>query len=147
VLELRRASYDFGKLAEWLGPFDAAHFRGIFERALSLLADYSWLFVAEDNGAIIGTSFGVMTDVWLRPNTRCATEAFIWVDPEHRGKGAGNALFAAVEAWAVEHGADYIEFSSYPHLTPASMQRLCSARGYQEIETNYIRKVPRCQLR
>jgi GNAT superfamily N-acetyltransferase len=48
--------------------------------------------------------------------------ALLWdirVDPASRGRGVGRALLAAVEAWAVTHGATWLEVETQNINAPA----------------------------
>jgi GNAT superfamily N-acetyltransferase len=48
--------------------------------------------------------------------------ALLWdirVDPAHRGRGVGNALLAAAEAWAAPRGADWLEVETQNINAPA----------------------------
>lgn len=140
ILEMRRRSYAAGKLERLVGPFEADHFRIIFERAIAA-PGLAWLLVAELNGRPVGASFGILVEVWLAPNKTCAAETFIWVEPEARGAGVGSAIVATIEQWARDRRASFVSMFSFPTLTPEGMRRLCKSRGYFEAETNHIRRI------
>jgi ribosomal protein S18 acetylase RimI-like enzyme len=58
------------------------------------------MFVAEENGVPVGMAFGLVD---AEQSTR-AHLGGMWVDPEARGRGVGQALSDAVIAWARGRG-------------------------------------------
>lgn len=137
MVEMRRRSYEVGRMADWLGPFDAEHFADLWT---AIIEDPSaWLLVAELEGELVGMSFGVLTPIWLSRSVRAASEAFMWVEPEHRREGVGGALLSAIEAWAREHGAAFVCMASFPTLGPTAMKRMCLSRGYRKMEIHYLK--------
>jgi GNAT superfamily N-acetyltransferase len=141
LLEMRRRSYEQANFDELLGPFNEDHFRMVFGTSLSAQDGTTWLLVAEEDGRVFGATFGVLCPVWLYPDAVCASELFIWVEPEMRGRGAGEALVKSVEEWAKIKGADFVSMFSFPHLDPARMRHVCAKRGYSEMETNHVRRI------
>lgn len=72
---------------------------------------------------------------------RLAWLKLIAVDPDHRRRGAGHELLAAVEAWAWEHGASELHlagsppFYLWPGVDAMATEMLClvESRGYRDI--------------
>jgi ribosomal protein S18 acetylase RimI-like enzyme len=58
----------------------------------------------------------------------CAWLHSLWVSPQVRGQGLGTQLVAAVEEWAVRHGATYIRLEVVSDNAPAIA--LYRRRGY-----------------
>jgi len=70
------------------------------------------LWVAELNGAIVGTASAVAAGAGLYVRS-------VAVTPAARGQGVGQALMAAVEAYAVAQGCERMFLSTTPVLTGA----------------------------
>jgi aminoglycoside 6'-N-acetyltransferase I len=91
------------------------------------------VFVSEEAGAISG-----FIEVSLRPYADgCATSPVGYIEgwfvhPHARGSGAGRALVAAAEAWAVSRGCR--EMASDSLLENEAGQRAHLALGYEEVE-------------
>ena len=63
-----------------------------------------WL-LAEEDGAVVGAGYALTG--WHTPPHRAIGAAL--VVPEHRGRGTGDEIRAALEHWAAEHGATELE--------------------------------------
>lgn len=63
------------------------------------------MFVAEDDGRLIGICAGSIVDFPLVPDFPHLREWAWWVEGESRTGRTGVALFHALKAWAKKHGA------------------------------------------
>lgn len=91
------------------------------------------LVAADAGGALVG-----FAEVSLRPYAEgCTTSpvAYLegwYVEPAHRGRGAGRALVAAAEAWARTRGCR--EFASDALVENVASARAHAALGFEEVE-------------
>jgi GNAT superfamily N-acetyltransferase len=79
--------------------------------AVDLEDHLGWLASARDAAAFLvveGDREAGAAVVIVEPN-RDIPYVRIWVDPEHRRRGAGSALYGAVSEWVAEHGMREIE--------------------------------------
>lgn len=56
----------------------------------------------------------------------------MWVSPEVRGQGVGDALMAAVEGWAVRRGDIALKLAVFPHNAAAIA--LYRRNGYRDTD-------------
>lgn len=106
----------------------------IVKLVLSII-DGGGVFVAEDNGRVIGMLCGCLVDHPMMDSI-VASELAWWVEPEHRGT-AGARLLAAFAAWAHDRGADVVHMVA-PNARVAAHYR---KRGLTEMETSFIRRI------
>jgi len=71
------------------------------------------IFVAEENGQILGYLFGheekaKQTSSIMAANTRCFEVEELYVIPEYRSKGVGKALFSYAQAQAIQDGIHFL---------------------------------------
>lgn len=98
--------------------------------------------VAEDDGRVVGFCTAVVNGAFWNPAVRFAQETALWVDPEHRGRGAGSGLVSAIEAWASNLGVDMVSAGASQGLkNPKDMRRVLTGRGYQLEERHYIKRL------
>lgn len=98
--------------------------------------------VAEDEGRIIGFCTAVVGAAFWNPAVRFVQETAVWVDEEHRGKGAGTGLVVAIEEWAERMGCDMVAAGASQGLkNPKDMRRVLTGRGYQLEERHYIKRL------
>ncbi|GAA2135783.1 N-acetyltransferase [Glycomyces algeriensis] len=99
---LEEAPYAFmSRLADWQGPSDTE------ERWRARLAGTNTHdLVAEDGDSPVGMASGIETE---DPGT--VDLISMWVAPEARGRGVGDALITAVEQWARRSGAGTLRLS------------------------------------
>jgi GNAT superfamily N-acetyltransferase len=88
-----------------------------------------WL-LAEEDGAVVGAGYALTG--WHTPRHRAI--GAVLVAPEHRGRGTGDEIRAAIEHWAAEHGATELE-GPVAEDDEGSVA-WASARGYEEIGRN-----------
>jgi L-amino acid N-acyltransferase YncA len=72
-------------------PPSAADFA---RRIASTAADYSWLVLEDEGGAVAGFAYAAQHRV--RAGYRWATDVTVYVDPAHHRKGAGRRLYEAL---------------------------------------------------
>jgi GNAT superfamily N-acetyltransferase len=108
---LAEAPDAFGsRLADWQGDGDRE------ERWRSRLEmPGSHNLVAEAGGRPVGMASGVPAD---DPAVRGLIA--MWVSPEARGRGVGDALIGAVAAWAKAEGASSLRLTVYEHNLAAA---------------------------
>lgn len=68
-----------------------------------------------------------------------ATEFFWWVDPVARGQGL--QLLEAYEAWAEEKGCTRAIMVHLADSMPQRLQSLYRRRGYEEMETHFVKEL------
>lgn len=93
------------------------------------------LVVSENNGRLEGIFGGIVCEDPYSGDL-IATEQFWYCFPEARGS-VGLRLFKAFETVAVNRGAKRIMMIHLSHLTPESLRKLYTRRGYHEVETIY----------
>jgi GNAT superfamily N-acetyltransferase len=78
----------------------------------SLDDSHTRVFVAEDNGRVVGYVMGVIVD--MLPETFSAARsgflADIYVLPDYRGQGVGRSLVEALRAWLQGRGVTHYEW-------------------------------------
>lgn len=127
-IELGRALHAEGSLA--FVPFSD-------ERASRLLRaavqnpERVFLWVAEDEGQIIGMRAGVMEPYWFaeEKDGRLASGRLFYVIPERRGGTAAVRLAHAYIEWAKKNGATEIEFSTSSGIRTEQTERFYSKLG------------------
>jgi GNAT superfamily N-acetyltransferase len=71
----------------------------------------SRIFVAEQNGALVGFCTAYLELNSVRFGQRCWVEDLA-VDPQQRSRGVGSALLKAAQDWARSAGATHLELDS-----------------------------------
>jgi len=106
------------------------------------LSDNAVCLVADVDGTAVGMICGgVFSPLW-HDGSRLAQEFFMWVDPDHRGKGFGKQLLAALEDWGREQGATAIIMVSLnPVLGETPADAMYTSRHYVAMETHYVRRL------
>ncbi|MEU5155748.1 GNAT family N-acetyltransferase [Glycomyces sp. NPDC021274] len=99
---LAEAPYAFtSRLADWQGPSDTeARWRA------RLAGTNTHDLVAEDRSSPVGMASGIATE-----DPGIVELISMWVAPEARGRGVGDALIGAVEQWARRSGAGTLRLS------------------------------------
>lgn len=105
-------------------------------------SDESAIFVADHAEAGLVGMAGICS--YRHPLTQdlFATELFLWVNPDHRGR-AGLELIREAEAWAEWRGAAALQLIA---PTP-NVEQLYGRLGYTKVETSYMRRLDRAQRR
>lgn len=94
------------------------------------------VFVAEEAGALVGM-IGLVSYPHHLSAAPTVGEVAWWVEPHARGVGL--QLLNRAERWAVEMGATQIQM-----VAPTErVGRLYQRRGYQAVETSYLKPLPR----
>lgn len=93
------------------------------------------IFVAEQDGALVGMLGGVMAHHFVSGEP-FAAELCWWVLPEARGR-SGLRLETAFLAWAREHGATFVTMSAPTDRAARLFERL----GYALMERAYYRRL------
>jgi GNAT superfamily N-acetyltransferase len=110
-------------------PRSEAYFADLLNR------EDSAVFVA-DAGRVVGVAFGLLRSAPEFPvfrRQRWGVLDGLVVDPTWRRRGIGKRLTYAVEGWALESGAPWIELNVYEFNTEA--RRFYEALGYLPFST------------
>ena len=100
------------------------------------------VLVVADGETPVGVAVAVVRSLGEGPDpVRLAWLKLIAVDPDHRRRGIGHELLAAVEAWAWEQGASELHlagsppFYLWPGVDATATEMLClvESRGYRDI--------------
>lgn len=103
--------------------------------------DNGLVLVAEQEGAVVGMLFGVLTGVWFAPKTAWAVELAWWVDPAARGGTAGIRLVTAFQDWAREQGAKLVAMSSLHLDHDTRVSSVLERMGFSPSEHTYIKRL------
>ncbi|TSD68000.1 GNAT family N-acetyltransferase [Inquilinus sp. KBS0705] len=105
-------------------PFDSTIKDGdinYYNLELMLTAPYIYLVVAELNGQPIGSGYARIEDA-KKPyfkHTQHAYLGFMYVQPQHRGKGVNKKVIEALKDWAVSKGINELRLEVYYDNAPA----------------------------
>lgn len=103
--------------------------------------EHGVLLVAEQDDAVVGMLFGVVSGLWFAPRTLWASELAWWVEPAARGGTAGIRLITAFQDWAREQGAKVVAMSSlhldHDNRVSSVLQRM----GFEQSEHTYIKRI------
>lgn len=99
------------------------------------------VLVAEQEGAVVGMLFGVLTGIWFAPKTTWAVELAWWVQPEARGGTAGIRLVTAFQDWAREQGAKLVAMSSLHLDHDTRVSSVLERMGFSPSEHTYIKRL------
>ena len=85
-----------------------------------MMADNARVLVAEDNGEIVGTGFGVIRDAKPFLNhEEYAYLGFMYTAEAYRGKGVNKVIVDALLAWAKTKGINEARLTVYSDNSPA----------------------------
>ena len=106
---------------------------------LEAVARTAYSMVKNEDGAVFlsddGLCGGLINALYFSPSHRIAVELF-WYAPTE-----GKELREAFEAWAVERGADAIQFSALADDRRGATERLYRMAGYNPVETVLMKRV------
>jgi len=106
-------------------PFSPQGFRGFCER----LIEGGAIFLSDDG--MIG---GCLVPLYFNPEVVMGAELFWWA-----GR-TGKPLREAFEAWAVEEGAQGVQFSGLTDQREATIRKVFARAGYEPAETAFFKR-------
>ncbi len=104
-------------------PFDStlkSEHTNYYDIAYMIAAPFIELVVAELNDEIIGSGYARIEDSkpYLK-HQKHAYLGFMYVDPNHRGKGVNNKIIKALKQWAVSQNITELRLDVYQNNIPA----------------------------
>lgn len=99
------------------------------------------LFVAEEDMVVVGTLGGVVGPMFMNAGKLQGSEVFFWVDPEHRGSGAGRGLIRAAEHAAKIRGAVYWNMVTLEGVGTEAVASMYLRDGYTATERAFTKKL------
>lgn len=105
-----------------------------------LMLTRGFVYVAEENGELIGMLGCLVTPFPLNVNYLVCSESMWWVNPEGRGLSIGSDLVEAAEAEAQELGCHKIVLSSLAS-SPGVVEQYYESKGYALAEKAFIRSI------
>jgi len=92
--------------------------------------DNSGVLIAEKMGCFAGTT-GIVTVPWFMDHgQKQIFEMWWWVEEEYRGSGVAKEMMAAIERWAVFHGAACLKMASLPNEHQDRLDKFYMKRGF-----------------
>jgi len=99
------------------------------------------MWLAESEDKVVGIAGALMYPIYFSPNTRVAQELWWWLTPDSRGTGAGAAMFAQIEQWAVEQKAQAIFMIALEDSRVDSMVKVYGRAGYRPTERTFMKEM------
>jgi len=104
-------------------PFDATLKDGhinYYDIAYMIGAAHIEVVVAESGGEIVGSGYARIQDakIYLK-HEKYAYLGFMYVKPEHRGKGVNKKVIEALEAWCLSQNIQEVRLEVYNDNQPA----------------------------
>lgn len=126
---IHRQGILYNQQFSWNGDFEALIARIYNEFHVAPVAPPKDLWVAEQNGGIVGSIF-VMPSEGLEGSAQLR---MLYVEPSARGQGVGAALVAQAVRFARDNG--YKRMRLWTHTIQASARKLYAAAGFSIVET------------
>jgi hypothetical protein len=94
--------------------------------------------LASDDGVIFmdgaAAAGALLHGAWFNQSHKTGSELFWWSE-----NGAGQGLFAALEDWAKEQGADSFAMVALEALRPAALGAVYKRKGYRASEHSWLK--------
>lgn len=119
------------------GLLDETHYQAAWEKLLMSGAGMMFLF-EDEMGNIVG-GVGAVKYVDMLTGKWRASQVFLYIRPEHRGRLALPRLIKAYEQWAVDNHCESITTTVHggmPVIAGAVFERL----GFRELETVFVKE-------
>jgi GNAT superfamily N-acetyltransferase len=85
-----------------------------------ITAPHCHLVVAEINGELIGSGYArIETSKIYQKHPQYAYLGFMYVLPDHRGKGVNKLVLAGLQQWAIDQGINELRLEVYDQNAPA----------------------------
>lgn len=120
-------------------PFDPEGYAEFFLQAIHNPNMGVWL--AEENNNIVGIAGALFYPMYFSPSSMVAQELWWWLNPETRGRGAGQAMYSVIESWAIAKGATALFMIALENERVDSMASLYARKGFRPLERTFIKEV------
>ena len=90
------------------------------------------LLVAEDNNIIVGYIYGKIIENDESSNNNTALLDALYIDPDYRKKGIGNALIDAFKKWSINNSIEKLLVNVWSSNTSA--QKLYEKNGFETVK-------------
>lgn len=125
------ASSGYGKLLPYVGQD--------MVQALYAILDAGVIYVAEDEGKLVGGILGVMSCLWCQPSVQLAAELGWWMTEEFRKSPISIRLLKEFEAWAQRQGAKLVVMSDMVMDGEYRVGDMLNRLGYQTTERAHMK--------
>ena len=98
------------------------------------------IFIAEDNGAIVGAMALVLLPWDLNHNQKIVLEQAWYIDPTERGKGLNKWMLDLAEYWGHLKGATTLIMCSI-ETNQRSLKNLYNKNGFKRVSTSYLKEI------
>ena len=133
---LHACAEEFYAASKHLHLFDLDKFVGLWTDAIE--SGYGVVFIAEDNGQILGTIAGMAhQDIY---SSEMVASEFFWFVKES-SRGGGIALYRAFESWAREQGCKSIQMVHLLDSMPEKVGHFYKRMGFEAVEVRYSKSL------
>lgn len=138
LLELRGVLINFYKILPYEKDLDGVEKNWIPTWKGLIKSKKGKIFALEKERKIIG-ALGFLIAPALEDGALCATEAFWYVDKQHRG--AGLKLLNKYESYAKSIGCKRIAMVHLENSMPDKLKKLYTRKKYKHIESFYLKEL------
>ena len=119
--------------------FDDEGFSEFYRAALE--NDSLGVWVAEDDGEIVGICSAIAYGMYFNPSSIVVQEMWWWTSSDVRGKGAGSAMFKHLEQWATEKNASALFMIALQNDDSDRVCDIYTRKGFRPMERTFFREV------
>lgn len=138
LLELRIVLENFYEILPYKKDLDGVRKNWIPTWKELIRSKKGKIFALESDRKIIG-ALGFLISPALEDGVLCATEAFWYVDEQHRG--AGLKLLNKYESYAKSMGCKRIAMVHLENSMPGKLKKLYTRKKYKHIESFYLKEL------
>lgn len=103
--------------------------------------DDMFVWLAEQNGEVIGICGATAYPLYFNPAHTVVQELWWWLTPKARGGSAAKKLFRALEDWTAEKGASALFMIALDSQNGERVSQFYTRSGFEPMERIFVRGV------
>lgn len=109
--------------------------------ARALDNDDVFVWLAEQNGEVIGICGAMVYPLYFNPEHTVVQELWWWLTPKARGGVAAKKLFRALEDWAAKKGASALFMIALDSQNGERVSQFYTRSGFEPMERIFVKEV------